>query len=93
MLILSFQIKLVLTKNQLQFKYCLIDNKYYEYVKLGTEEGNRHFAAYVVNYLYPELKARFPNNAFVRAIGLRTYNYNFNHETSINISKKKSFNL
>ena len=26
-----------LTKNQLQFKYCIIDNKYYEYMKIGEK--------------------------------------------------------
>ena len=29
-----------LTKNQLQFKYCIIDNKYYEYMKIGEIKNN-----------------------------------------------------
>ena len=35
-----------LTKNQLQFKYCIIDNKYYEYIKIG--ETTNHKKKFVI---------------------------------------------
>ena len=30
-----------LTKNQLQFKYCIIRNKYYEYIKIGKAKKKK----------------------------------------------------
>ena len=32
-----------LTKNQLQFRFCIIDDKYYEYEKLGRKKKNNNF--------------------------------------------------
>jgi phospholipid-transporting ATPase len=56
-----------LTKNQLQFKYCIIDNKYYEYVKLGgfinkTNRGKNHIITYEMIKKQNELK--YKKNSF-----------------------------
>lgn len=65
----------------------------FESIKLGTESGNQKFKEYCVHYLFPYLKQNFPDNAFVQAIALRTYGYNSDHQISINIAKRQSYNM
>ena len=57
MLILSFQIKLVLTKNQLQFKYCIIDNKYYKFVKSTAKLANNSANNHNINFVKVKKKS------------------------------------
>lgn len=62
-------------------------------IRLGTKEGNEIYKQYCVNYLYPYLVNNYPDNAFVKAISLRTYGYNLDHQISVNIAKRTSYNM
>lgn len=62
-------------------------------IRLGDDKSNKTFAEWVVNYLYPYLKRNYPENAFVKAITLRTYKFNPDHNLSINIAKSQSYNM
>ena len=68
-------------------------NLQYETIRLGTKQTNDKFKDYCVHYIYPYLKSNYPNNAFVKAISLRTYGYNLDHSVTRNIAKKSSYNL
>jgi len=59
----------------------------YMNIRLGDDESNKKFSEWMVNYLYPYLKRNYPENAFVKAITLRTYKFNPDHNLSINIAK------
>ena len=65
----------------------------YRYIKLGKDSDNKIFIDWVVNYLYPYLKRNYPENAFVKAITLRTYKFNPDHNLSVNIAKSQSYNM
>ena len=65
----------------------------YMNIRLGDDESNKKFSEWVVNYLYPYLKRNYPENAFVKAITLRTYKFNPDHNLSINIAKSQSYNM
>ena len=68
-------------------------NPKYINIKLGDDKSNKVFAEWVVNYLYPYLKRNYPENAFVKAITLRTYKFNPDHNLSVNIAKSQSYNM
>ena len=68
-------------------------NPKYTNIKLGDDKSNKIFAEWVVNYLYPYLKQHYPENAFVKAITLRTYKFNPDHNLSVNIAKSQSYNM
>ncbi len=68
-------------------------NLLYESIRLGTEETNQKFKDYVVNYLYPYLLDNYSDNPFVKAIGLRSYNYNLNREVTVNLAKTQQYNM
>lgn len=68
-------------------------NPKYINIKLGDDKSNKIFADWVVNYLYPCLKRNYPENAFVKAITLRTYKFNPDHNLSVNIAKSQSYNM
>jgi len=59
----------------------------YRNIKLGKDSDNKIFTDWVVNYLYPYLKRNYPDNPFVKAITLRTYKFNSDHNLSINVAK------
>ena len=65
----------------------------YRTIKLGNESDNKIFADYVVNYLFPYLKKNYPENAFVKAITLRTYKFNPDHNLTVNVAKSQSYNM
>lgn len=68
-------------------------NLQYESIRLGTKQANDKFKDYCVYYVYQYLKDNYPNNAFVKAISLRTYGYNLDHSITRNIAKRNSYNL
>ena len=65
----------------------------YRDIRLGDDKSNKIFTEWVVNYLYPYLKRNYPENAFVKAITLRTYKFNPDHNLSVNIAKSQSYNM
>lgn len=65
----------------------------YRYIKLGNDSDNKIFSDWVVNYLYPYLKRNYPENPFVKAITLRTYKFNPDHNLSVNVAKSQSYNM
>lgn len=68
-------------------------NLQFRTIKLGTKEGNQIFKDYCVQYIFPYLKNNYPDNSFVKAISLRTYGYNLDHQISNNIGKTQSYNM
>ena len=68
-------------------------NLQFEVITLGPKEVNDHFKDYCIHYVYPYLTANYPDNAFVKAITLRTYGYNLDHKISNNIAKRESYNM
>lgn len=65
----------------------------YRNIKLGTDESNKIFCDWVVNYLYPYLESNYSDNAFVKATTLRSYKYNSDHNITVNIAKLQSYNM
>jgi len=75
-----------LTKNQLQFKYCIIDNKYYEYVKLGgfinkTNREKKKIITYEMIKKQNELK--YKKNSFLSENNKLLLNNIINHNKDI----------
>ena len=69
------------------------ENLQFEVIRLGTPETNQKFKDYFVHYVYPYLKENYPDNAFVQAITLRTYGYNLDHQITVNVAKRQSYNI
>ena len=86
-----------LTKNQLQFKYCLIDTKYYEYIKIGgipkiLRNSKRH-SSIKTNELFnkkPEMKNK-KNSFYSENNKLLINKINFINEDKY--TKKKNYNI
>ena len=75
-----------LTKNQLQFKYCIIDNKYYEYVKLGgfinkTNREKKKIISYEMIKKQNEIK--YKKNSFLSENNKLIFNNIINHNKDI----------
>ena len=60
-----------LTKNQLQFKYCIIENKYYEYIKIGvkkkktTKKIKKQSSTNTYEHYYKKSKYKSKKNSFL----------------------------
>lgn len=65
-----------------------------ETVQLGlNKENDLKFKQYVEFILFPELKKKHPGNAFLSYLGYRVFDFNDDHNSSINLSKIKTNNM
>ena len=78
-----------LTKNQLQFKFCIISNKYYEYVKISKSNKNKK-KALIKSKKTTKKKIDFKNTLFniFDNNRMRSRRSNVIDQTHINMSKK-----
>lgn len=65
----------------------------YEVIKLGTKSGNQKFKNWVEYYLFPALQKSHPDNAFIKGITLRSYNFTLDHNPTRNLAKIQQFNM
>ena len=65
-----------------------------ETIQLGlNKENDLKFKQYVEFILFPELKKKYPSNAFLSYLGYRVFDFNDDHNSSINLSKIKTNNM
>lgn len=65
-----------------------------ETIQLGlNKENDLKFKQYVEFILFPELKKKYPGNAFLSYLGYRVFDFNDDHNSSINLSKIKTNNM
>lgn len=65
-----------------------------EIVQLGlNKENDLKFKQYVEFILFPELKKKYSGNAFLSYLGYRVFDFNDDHNSSINLSKIKTNNM
>lgn len=62
-------------------------------VSLGSKEANEKFKQWIQYIEFPKWQVKYPDNKFIQALGYRTYDYNENHNQSINLAKIKQFNM
>ena len=65
-----------------------------ETIQLGLDKQNDlKFKQYVEFILFPELKKKYKGNNFLAYLGYRIFDFNEDHNSSINISKIKTNNM
>ena len=65
-----------------------------ETIQLGiNKENDLKFKQYVEFILYPQLKEKYPGNNFLSYLGYRVFDFNEDHNSSINLSKIKTNNM
>lgn len=65
-----------------------------ETIQLGlNKENDLKFKQYVEFILFPELKKKYSGNAFLSYLGYRVFDFNDDHNSSINLSKIKTNNM
>ena len=65
-----------------------------EIIQLGlNKENDLKFKQYVEFILFPDLKKKYPNNKFLSYLGYRVFDFNDDHNSSINLSKIKTNNM
>lgn len=65
-----------------------------ETIQLGlNKENDLKFKQYVEFILFPDLKKKYPNNKFLSYLGYRVFDFNDDHNSSINLSKIKTNNM
>jgi nucleoside-specific outer membrane channel protein Tsx len=58
-----------------------------------NKENDLKFKQYVEFILFPDLKKKYPNNKFLSYLGYRVFDFNDDHNSSINLSKIKTNNM
>lgn len=65
-----------------------------ETIQLGIDKKNdQKFKQYVEFILFPQLKEKYPDNKFLQYLGYRVFDFNDDHNSSINLSKIKTNNM
>lgn len=65
-----------------------------ETIQLGlNKENDLKFKQYIEFILFPELKKKYKNNSFLSYLGYRVFDFNDDHNSSINLSKIKTNNM
>lgn len=62
-------------------------------ISLGTKEANEKFKQWIQYIEFPKWQIKYSDNKFIQALGYRTYDYNEDHNQSINLAKIKQFNM
>lgn len=62
-------------------------------LKLNTKEDFQKFKEWMQYIEFPRLKREYPNNKFIQLLGYRMYDYNIDHNQSINLAKTYQFNM
>lgn len=60
---------------------------------LGTPETNEKFKQWIQYVEFPKWKNMYPNNKFIQSLGYRMYDFNYDHNQSINLAKVRQFNM
>lgn len=61
-------------------------------ITLGYDKDNQKFKDWMQYIVFPKLQSENPGNKFIQYIGYRSYDYNSDHNQSINIAKIKQVN-
>lgn len=61
-------------------------------ITLGYDKDNQKFKDWIQYIVFPKLQSENPGNKFIQYIGYRSYDYNSDHNQSINIAKIKQVN-
>ena len=65
-----------------------------ETIQLGlNKENDLKFKQYIEFILFPKLKKNYPGNAFLSYLGYRVFDFNDDHNSSIDLSKIKTNNM
>lgn len=63
------------------------------YQLILNEEGSQKFKDWIQYIEFPKWKREYPNNKFIQLLGYRMYDYNKDHNQSINLAKTYQFNM
>lgn len=62
-------------------------------ITLGTKGANQKFKDWIQYIEFPRWKREFSDNKFIQMLGYRTYDYNVDHNQSINMAKTRQYNM
>lgn len=63
-----------------------------EPITLGYDKDNQKFKDWVQYIVFPELQSKYPSNKFLQYLGYRSYDFNPDHNQTINIAKIRQVN-
>ena len=61
-------------------------------ITLGYDKDNQKFKDWIQYIVFPELQSSYPANKFLQYLGYRSYDYNPDHNQTINIAKIRQVN-
>lgn len=63
-----------------------------ESITLGYDKDNQKFKDWIQYIVFPQLQSKYPSNKFLQYLGYRSYDYNPDHNQTINIAKIRQVN-
>ena len=62
-------------------------------ITLGYDKDNQKFKDWIQYFVFPQLQKENPSNKFLQYLGFRSYDYNLDHNQTINLAKIKQVNI